>query len=69
MYFAFVRTKQEYGDILVIWSNLSKTLVFQVELIQKWAGRIVSGAVRGTSRDVIYHELGWDTIIFQKRVS
>ena len=60
MYFSFVRPKLEYANI--VWSNLNQTQALQVELIQKRAGRIVSGAIRGTSSDTIYNELGWDSL-------
>ena len=60
MYFSFVRPKLEYANI--VWSNLNQTQSLQVELIQKRAGRIVSGAIKGTKTEVIYEELGWDSL-------
>ena len=60
MYFSYVRPKLEYSDI--VWSNLTETQVHQIELVQKRAGRIVSGAIKGTSTSVIYHELGWSSL-------
>ncbi len=57
MYMSFIRPKLEYADI--IWADLNENQSEQIELIQKRAGRIVSGAIKGTSRQVIYNELGW----------
>ena len=60
MYTAFVRPKMEYADI--VWSNLSQQKCHQLECLQKRAGRIVSGAIRGSSTAEIYQELGWDSL-------
>ena len=60
MYTSFIRPSLEYGD--VVWANMSQCKIRQLELIQKRAGRIISGAVRGTSTEIIYSELGWDSL-------
>ena len=42
MYTSFVRPTLEYGD--TIWCNLTEAQSQQIEQVQKWVGRIVSGA-------------------------
>ena len=60
MYILFVRPTLEYGD--TIWCNLTETQSQQIEQVQKRAGRIVSGATRGTPNDDLLRELGWATM-------
>ena len=60
LYTAFIRPTLEYGDVLL--SNITDMQCEKLELVQKRVGKIVSGAIRGVSRDVIYHELGWETL-------
>ena len=60
MYISFVRPTLEYGD--TIWCNLTETQSQQIEQVQKRAGRIVSGATRGTPSDDLLRELGWATM-------
>ena len=60
MYISFVRPTLEYGD--TIWCNLTETHSQQIEQVQKRAGRIVSGATRGTPSDDLLRELGWATM-------
>jgi hypothetical protein len=63
IYFSFIRPMVEYGS--VIWDNCDNNDTSLIESIQLEAGRIVSGAIRGTSHEAIYRELGWETL--QKR--
>ena len=60
LYTAFVRPSLEYGDVLLC--NISDSQKENLELVQKRAGKIISGAIRGVSRDIIYLELGWDSL-------
>ena len=60
LYTTFVRPTLEYGDVLLC--NLTENQKYNVEMVQKRAGRIVSGATRGVSRNVIYSELGWESL-------
>ena len=60
MYMSFILPVMEYCD--VIMCNLSERQVYNLEMIHKRAGRIVSGATRGTSKEIIYRELGWESL-------
>ena len=57
MFISFVRPTLEYRD--TIWCNLTET---QIEQVQKRAGRIVSGATRGTPSDDLLRKLSWETM-------
>ena len=61
MYTSFVLPILEYGDVMM--TNLSERQIYNIELVHKRAGRIVSGATRGTPKSVIYHELGWESLV------
>ena len=58
LYFSFIRPILEYADVLL--TNLTDSL--KMEKVQKRAGKIVSGAIKGTSYDVIISELGWEPL-------
>ena len=60
LYTTYVRPSLEYGDALLC--NISITQKENLELVQKRAGKIISGAIRGVSRDVVYNELGWESL-------
>ena len=60
MYFSYVRSILEYADILVC--NTSQENLKQIDTIQKRAGKIVSGAIRCTSSNMIYEELSWQRL-------
>ena len=60
MYKSFIRPILEYGDVLL--SNITEGQSYKIECVQKRCGRIVSGAIRGTSRDTLYRELGWESL-------
>lgn len=60
MYLSFIRPIMEYTNS--VWCNLSKNDILKIENVQLRAGRIVSGAIKGTSSKIIYEELGWQTL-------
>ena len=60
MYVSFVLPILEYGD--VITCNLTERQAYNLEIIHKRAGRIVSGATKGTSKETIYRELSWESL-------
>ena len=60
LYFTFVRSKLEYASI--VWDNCSKSEKEILENVQLRAAKIVSGAINRTSRELIYRELGWDSL-------
>ena len=60
LYFAFVRSKLEYAAC--VWDNCPDDLSEIVERVQYRAAKIVSGAIHRTSKELVYHELGWDSL-------
>jgi hypothetical protein len=60
LYTTFVRSILEYCDVLFCNSTLAN--LEQLDNIQKRAGRIVSGAIRGTSSVSLYNELSWENL-------
>lgn len=57
IYVAFVRPILEYGD--VVFDNCTAECKQILESLQKRAGKIVTGAIRGTPSDLLYAELNW----------
>ena len=57
---SFIRPKLEYGS--VIWDDCSKHDKDRLENFQIKAARIVTGAKKGTSHEVLYKELNWDKL-------
>ena len=43
-------------------SNITEGQSYKIECVQKRCGRVVSGAIRCTSRDIMYRELGWEPL-------
>ncbi len=60
MYISFIRPILEYGNI--IWANCQEHEKKEIEDVQLDAARVVTGAVRGTSHEVIYKDCGWETL-------
>ena len=61
MYKAFVRPHLGYGDI--IYDEAYNEIFHQKpEYIQDNACLALSGAIRGSSREIIYHELGLESL-------
>ena len=56
-YFSFIRPKLEYGSI--IWDNCSNLDKDKLENIQLDIARVVTGARKGTSHELIYKETNW----------
>ena len=56
----FIRPILEYGDVL--FCNMTKEHLQMTEQVNKRTGSIISGAIRGTSSNVIYNEMGWVTM-------
>ena len=57
MYFSFIRPILKYAD--VVWDNCTQQQMNDLEKIQIEAGRIVSGATKLVTLDLLYQELGW----------
>ena len=60
IYFSFVRPKLEYGSH--IWDNCSKQDSEALEKFQLSIARIVTGARKGTSHELLYQETSWQTL-------
>ena len=65
IYFSFIRPKLEYGNY--IWDNCSGTDSGRLEEAQLEIARIVTGARRGTSHELIMRELGWPTLAERRK--
>lgn len=65
LYFAFIRSKLEYANI--VWDNCNKQLSDLVESVQYRAAKIVSGAIHRTSHKIVYKELGWESLEERRR--
>ena len=64
IYFSFIRPLLEYAD--VVWDNCTQYEANKLEKIQNEAARIVTGATRLVSVDLLYTETGWDTLISRR---
>ena len=60
LYKTYVRSILEYSDIL--FCNSTQDNLDKLNKVQKRAGKIVSGAIRGISSDVLFSELSWETL-------
>lgn len=60
LYKTYVRSILEYSDVL--FCNSTQENLGKLDDIQKRAGRIVSGAIRGTSSETLYNELSWQSL-------
>ena len=59
-YRMYVRPHLDYGD--VIYHNQRNDLMDLIERVQYKASLIVSGCWKGTSREKLYDELGWESL-------
>jgi hypothetical protein len=60
IYISFIRPLMEYGDI--VWNNIPDYLKQSLESLQLKAARIVTGATKLTSKQLLYDETGWETL-------
>ena len=60
MYFTFIRPKLEYAS--VIWDSCTENDKLRLEKIQLTFARIVTGAKKGTSHELLYKETSWSTL-------
>lgn len=60
LYKSYVRSILEYADVL--FTNTTQDNIEKLNKVQKRAGKIVSGAIRGTPSDILYGELDWESL-------
>ena len=60
IYFTFIRPKLEYG--CQIWDDCNDREKAKLENVQLSAARVVTGAKKGTSHDLLYNELQWQKL-------
>ena len=65
-YKMYVRPLLEYGDI--IFHETSQESMDLLESVQYQAGLIVAGCWKGTSREKLYKELGWESLTDRRRL-
>ncbi|MCG8033229.1 MAG: hypothetical protein JAZ03_13755 [Candidatus Thiodiazotropha taylori] len=65
IYVSFIRPLLEYAD--VVWANCTRYEVNALEKIQLEAARIVTGATKLVSLEMLYRETGWETLECRRR--
>ena len=60
IYIFFIRPTLEYADI--VWNNCTQYEINQIEKVQQEAARIVTGATRLISIELLYKETGWEPL-------
>ena len=60
LYKSFIRPLLEYGGI--VWDGCGEQNKLKLENVQYEAGRVVYGAIKGTVRDHVYGEWGWELL-------
>ena len=58
---SFVRPNLDYADI-IYGKPFNKSFKNKIEMIQYWAALIITGAIRGTSCDCLYQEIGLESL-------
>ena len=61
IYKSFVRPHLDYGDVIYDQSNNSR-LSDKIESVQYNAALAINGAIRGTSKEKLYQELGLESL-------
>ena len=67
VYFSFIRPKLEYASH--IWDDCSEKDSTHLENLQLCAARVVTGAKRGTSHELLYRDTNWETLARRREVS
>jgi hypothetical protein len=67
IYFSFIRPKLEYASH--IWDNCSQHDSLELEKFQINIARIVTGARKGTSHELLYNETNWCTLAERRQSS
>ena len=61
IYKTFIRPHLDYGDIIYD-KPYNESFISKLESIQYKAGLAITGAIKGTSRDLLYQELGLESL-------
>ena len=61
VYKCFIRPHLDYGDVIYDQPNLS-SLTNKIESIQYNVALAITGAIRGTSKEKLYQELGFESL-------
>ena len=61
VYKCFIRLRLDYGDVIYDQPNLS-SLANKIESVQYNAALAINGAIRGTSKEKLYQELGFESL-------
>ena len=61
IYKSFVRPHLDYGDVIYDQPNISR-LSDKIESVQYNAALAITGAIRGTSKEKLYQELGLESL-------
>ena len=61
VYKCFIRPHLDYGDVIYDQPNLS-SLTNKIESVQYNAALAITGAIRGTSKEKLYQELGFESL-------
>ena len=61
IYKCFIRPHLDYGDVICDQPTLS-SLANKVESVQYNAAVAITGAMRGTSKEKLYQELGFESL-------
>ena len=65
IYKSFVRPHIDYGDIIYDQPN-NEHFCNMIERLQYNAALVITGAIKGTSQQKIYNELGLESLCFKK---
>ena len=57
IYKSFIRPQLDYGDVIYVQPN-NNSLLEKIESVQYNVALAITGAIRETSRDKLYQELG-----------
>jgi hypothetical protein len=65
IYFAYIRPIMEYADI--VWAGGNVTDLDKLEMVQKDAARVVTGATARCSTSLLMDDTGWSTLSCRRR--
>ena len=61
IYKSFVKTNLDYADIIYD-KPFNKSFKTKIEMVQHKAALVITGAIKGTSRDILHQELGLESL-------